>query len=193
VGKDFGGVAFRSYVVPSLFDLAVGADQVGNAGNTLERAAHEFLQTPSTVSQEHFVRGVAKEREIYFLLGFETSQSFFRVCAGAQDDDTSFVEFRFCVTKLGRFDSSTGSVGFGKEEQEHALALKILERDVFAVVGLEMEVGGFGAGLQHGVHLRKNAWVLEVSPVRKAAASDRSPKSAQFKSKIAACSRPYKG
>ena len=71
------------------------------------------------------MRGVAKEREIESLFGFEAGQSFLRVCAGAQDGHTSFVEFRFCVAKLGRFDRSTGGVGFGEEEQEDTLALKI--------------------------------------------------------------------
>jgi hypothetical protein len=127
------------------------------------------------------------------LFGFETGQSFFRVRAGAQDDYSSFVEFRFCVAKLGRFDSSTGGVGFGKEEEEHALALKIFERDVFAFVGFEMEVGGFGAGFQHGFTSVGMSRVLEVSPDRKAAASHRTAKSDRYKARWRHEARPYKG
>jgi len=43
MGEDFGGVALGFYVVPGLFDFAVSPDEVGNAGNTLKRAAHEFF------------------------------------------------------------------------------------------------------------------------------------------------------
>jgi hypothetical protein len=55
------------------------------------------------------------------------------------------VEFLLCVTKLGRLDGSTGSVGFGVEEEEDALALEISQRDKRVVVGFEAEAGGFGA------------------------------------------------
>jgi hypothetical protein len=48
-----------------------------------------------------------------------------------------------CVAKLGRFDGSTGGVGLGKEVEQHALAAKIAERDVFAIVGLYFEIRSF--------------------------------------------------
>jgi len=55
----------------------------------------------------------------------------------------------FCVTKLGRFDDSTGSVRFGKEKEEDALAGEIFERDFLAFVGFEAKGGGFGAYFEH--------------------------------------------
>ncbi len=61
-----------------------------------------------------------------------------------------FIELLFCVAKLGRFDDSTGGVGFGKEEKENALVLEILQSDSFILVGLEAERGGFVTGLEHG-------------------------------------------
>jgi hypothetical protein len=71
------------------------------------------------------------------------------VGAHAQDGDAELVEFFFCVAKLGRFDGSTGSVGFGVEEEEDALAGEVLKRDGLAVVGWEAKGGGFGANFEH--------------------------------------------
>jgi len=55
------------------------------------------------------------------------------------------VEFLLCVAKLGRFDGSTGSVGFGVEEEENAVALEIGQGDKGVFLGFETEVGSFGA------------------------------------------------
>jgi len=54
-----------------------------------------------------------------------------------------------CVTKLGRFDGSTGSAGFGEEEEKDALAGEVLERELLAFVGFETEGGGFGTYFEH--------------------------------------------
>jgi hypothetical protein len=56
------------------------------------------------------------------LLGLEGGLGFDGIGAHAEDGDAELVELFFCVTKLGRFDRSTGSVGFGVEEEEDALA-----------------------------------------------------------------------
>jgi len=64
-----------------------------------------------------------------------------------------FIELLFCVAKLGRFDDSTGGVGFGEEEEKDALALEVFEGDCFILVGLEAERGGFVTGLEHGSEL----------------------------------------
>jgi hypothetical protein len=54
-----------------------------------------------------------------------------------------------CVTKLGRFDGSTGSAGFGEEKEEDALAGEVLQRDFLAFVGFEAKGGGFVAYFEH--------------------------------------------
>jgi len=54
-----------------------------------------------------------------------------------------------CVTKLGRFDGSTGSAGFGEEKEEDALAGEVFERELLAFVGFEAEGGGFGTNFEH--------------------------------------------
>ena len=57
------------------------------------------------------------------------------VGAHPEDGDAVLVEIFFCVAKLGRFDGSTGGVGFGVEEEQDALADEVFERDGLAVVG----------------------------------------------------------
>jgi hypothetical protein len=65
--------------------------------------------------------------------------------AHAEDGYAEIVEIFFCVSKLGRFDGSTGSVGFRVEKEEDLPAGEVLEGDGLAVVGWEAEGGGFGA------------------------------------------------
>jgi hypothetical protein len=74
--------------------------------------------------------------------------------AHAEDGDTEIVEFLFCVTKLGRFDRSTGSAGFGVEEEEDLLAGEVFERNFVAIVGWEVKCGGFVAYFEHLTFLR---------------------------------------
>jgi hypothetical protein len=83
------------------------------------------------------------------LLGLEPGLGFDGIGAHAEDGDAELVEIFFCVTKLGRFDRSTGGVCFGVEEEEDALASEVFERDVFAFVGFEAEGGSFGAKFEH--------------------------------------------
>jgi hypothetical protein len=44
------------------------------------------------------------------------------------------VEFGLCVTKLGRFDGSTGGVGFGIKEEQDALAEVVVKSEFGTVV-----------------------------------------------------------
>jgi hypothetical protein len=135
VDEDFGGVALGFDGVPDGFDFAVGADEETAADNSFEEAAHEFFAAPGVVGGDHFVGGVAEQREIEFVLVAEFFQRLHGVGAGSQDGDTEPVKLRFCVTKLGRLDSSARGVGFGKEEEQDAAAFEILERELFAGVG----------------------------------------------------------
>jgi hypothetical protein len=128
-----------------VFDLAGFADEEGAANDAHVGAAHEMFFLPGAEFLDGLVGGVAKQREIEILLGFEGGLGFDGIGAHAEDGDTEFVEIFFCVAKLGRFDGSTGSVGFGVEEEEDALAGEVGEGDGFAFVGFQGEVGGFGA------------------------------------------------
>jgi hypothetical protein len=74
--------------------------------------------------------------------------------AHAQDGNAELVEVFFCVAKLGRFNRSTGSVGFRVEEENDAVAGEVFERDWFAFVRWEAEGGGFGAYFEHWSFLR---------------------------------------
>ena len=76
---------FYLYAVPHLLDFAVGGDQEGAAHDALKGAAHEFLHAPDIVGFEHFVIGIAEQREIEFLFRPEFGEVFFLVGASAQD------------------------------------------------------------------------------------------------------------
>jgi hypothetical protein len=144
-------VAFGSDDGPESFDFAGFADEEGTADNAHEGAAHELFFLPSAEFVDGFVSGVAEQREIELVFFLEGSEGFNGIGAHAEDGHAEFVEFLFCVTKLGRFDGSTGSVGFGEEEEQDATAGEVFERDGLAIIGWEAEGGGFGAGFEHQV------------------------------------------
>ena len=119
---------FYLYAVPHLLNFAVGGDQEGAAHYALKGAAHELLHAPDAVGFEHFVIGVAQQREIEFLFRPEFGEVFFQVGAGAQDQHADFVEGLLCVAKLGRFGCSTGCIGFREEKEDDTSSAKIRER-----------------------------------------------------------------
>ncbi|HEV2195399.1 MAG TPA: hypothetical protein VGR55_07435 [Candidatus Acidoferrum sp.] len=135
---------------PDGFDFAGFADEERAADDAHEFASHELLLLPGAEGRDGFVIGVAKQREIEFEFGFEQGLRFDGVGARAEDGHFELVELPFCVAKLGRFDDSTGRVGFGKEKEENALTFEVFEADGFVFVGLQAERGGFVAGLEHG-------------------------------------------
>jgi len=53
------------------------------------------------------------------------------IAAYAQNLGPELVQFFFGVTELVRLARSTGSIGFGKKEKNHSLALKIVQRNFF--------------------------------------------------------------
>jgi hypothetical protein len=158
--EDFGGVAFGSDEGPDGFDFAGFADEEGAADDAHEGAAHEFFFPPGAELLDGFVGGVAEQGEIKILLGFERGLGLDGIGAQAKDGDAELVEFFFCVAKLGRFNRSTGSVGFGVKEKEDALAGEVFEGDGGAFVGLKAEGGGFGADFGHRKFLASDAGSL---------------------------------
>lgn len=144
-----GGVAFGFDEGPDVFDLAGFADEESAADDAHEGAAHELFFLPGAELLDGFVGGIAKQREIEIVLGLEGGLCFDGIGAHAEDGHAELVEIFFCVTKLGRFDGSTGSVGFWVEEEEDALAGEVFEGDEFVFVGFQAEGGGFGADFEH--------------------------------------------
>jgi len=142
-------VAFGSDGGPGFLDFAGFADEKGTADDAHEGAAHELFFLPSAELLDGFVGWIAEQGEIEFVFFFEGGERLEGVGAHAEDYDTEVVEFFLCVAKLGRFNCSTGGVGFGKEEEEDALAGEVFERDFLAFVGLEAEGGGFGTNFEH--------------------------------------------
>jgi hypothetical protein len=149
VFEDGGGVAFGFDEGPDVFDFAGFADEEGAADDAIVGAAHELFFLPGAEFFDEFMSGIAKQREIQFLLLLEGGLGFDGISAEAEDGHVELVEIFFCVTKLGRFDGSTGGVGFGVEEEEDALAGEVGEGDGFAVVGFQGEAGCFGAWFDH--------------------------------------------
>jgi hypothetical protein len=145
------GVAFGFDLFPHFLDFARRSDEDAAARNSQVRPAHEFLGAPGAVRLDHLVCGVTEQKKIQFLLGSETLQQFHRVGAGSDDDDAMLVKLLFCVTKLGRFDRSTGRVRFGKEKDHDALPLEVSQRDFSSFIRTQSKVRRFAAGLEHGV------------------------------------------
>jgi hypothetical protein len=112
---------------PDVFDFAGFADEEGAADNAHEGASHEMFFLPGAEFPDGLVGGVAEQGEIQILFGLERGLGFDGVGAQAENGDAELVEVFFCVAKLGRFDGSTGSVGFGVEEEEDLLAGKVFE------------------------------------------------------------------
>jgi len=144
--EDGGGVAFGFDEGPDIFDFAGLADEEGAADDAHEGTAHELFFLPGAELCDGLVSGIGEQRKIEIVLGLERGLGFDGVGAHAEDGHTVLVEVFFCVTKLGRFDGSTGGVGLGVEEEEDALALEIRQGDKRVVVGFETEAGSFGAG-----------------------------------------------
>ena len=148
--QNFSRMAFGFDEGPDVFDLPGLADEERAANDAHEFAAHELFLLPRAKLLNGGMCGIAEKREIEILLGLERCLGFNRVGAESQDGDAALVEFFFCVTKLGRFNRSTGSVGFWVEEDQHALSGEVFERELAAVVGGKTEGGSFGAGFKHG-------------------------------------------
>src|SRR5712692_11486361 len=66
-----------------------------------------------------------------------------RVCRNSQNYRPGVLQFFIRVAEPARFNGSTGSIGFGKEEQHHRLAAKVLQRDVFPVLVRQTELRSF--------------------------------------------------
>ena len=110
-----------------MFDFAGFADEEGAADDAHGGAAHELFFLPGAELADEFVVGVAEQGEIQILLGLEGGLGFDEIGAEAEDGHVELVEVFLCVTKLGRFDGSTGGVGFGVEEEEDALTGEVGE------------------------------------------------------------------
>jgi len=117
-GRDFGGVAFGFDGVPDFLDFAVGVDQKTAADDSLEQAAHEFLAAPGAVGFDHFVRGIAEQREIEFVLVAEVLQCLHGVGTGSKDGGTQLVEFLFLRHETRTLRPFNRSICLGEEEEK---------------------------------------------------------------------------
>jgi len=133
--EDFGGVTFGFDGGPEFLDFAGFADEERAAHDAHEGAAHELFSLPDAEFLDGLVGGVAEQGEIEILLGLEGGLGCDSVGAHAEDGHIKLVELLLCVAKLGRFNRSTGGVGFGVEEEEDAAASEVFEGELLAFVG----------------------------------------------------------
>ena len=103
---------------PDFFDFAGFADEEGAADDAHEGAAHELFFLPGAEFCDGLVSGIGEQRKIELVFGLERGLRFDGIGAHAEDGHIVLVEFFFCVTKLGRFDRSTGGAGFGVEKED---------------------------------------------------------------------------
>jgi hypothetical protein len=139
-------VAFGFDEGPEFLDFAGFADEEGAANDAHKGSAHELFFLPGAEFCDGLVGGVGEQRKIELVLGLERSLRFDGIGAHAEDSHAEFFELLLCVAKLGRFDGSTRSVGFGVEKEENALALEVRQGDKRVIVGFETEAGSFVAG-----------------------------------------------
>jgi hypothetical protein len=120
---------------PYLLDLPVLANEEGAAHDSRVSPAHELFFLPGAELSDGFMVGIAEQGEIKVLFFLEGSERFDGIGAHPEDGHAMLIEFRLCVTKLGRFNRSTGSVRFGIKEEQDALAFEVIQGDFLAVVG----------------------------------------------------------
>jgi hypothetical protein len=137
-------VAFGFDEGPDFFDLAGFADEERAADDAHEGAAHELFFLPGAEFFDGLVGRIGEQREIEIVLCLERGLRFDGIRTHAKDRHAALIELLLCVTKLGRFDGSTGGVGFGVEEEEDALALEIIQGDKCVIIRFETETGSFG-------------------------------------------------
>src|SRR5713226_6762446 len=83
--EDFSGMAFGVDGGPDFFDFAVFADEERAADDAHEFAAHELLFLPGAKGLDGFVIGIAQQREIELVLGFERRLGLDGIGAHAED------------------------------------------------------------------------------------------------------------
>ena len=136
-------MAFGADFVPVFLYFAIRADEKCAAHDSQERFAEEFLHASHAIGFDSLEARITEKIEVQFVLGFECGLGFDRVAARAEDYHAKFIELLLCVAKLGRFNRSTGGIGFWIEEEDYSFAAKIGERDIGACVVFQTECGSF--------------------------------------------------
>ena len=134
---------------PDRRNFASFADKERASHDAHEFPSHELLLLPSAVGFDGLVAGIAEQRKIEPIFGLEQGLRLHGISAHAKDGHVELFELLLCVAKLGRFDDSTGSVGFGEEEQQNALPSEVFERNRVVFVRLQAERRCLVSGLEH--------------------------------------------
>ncbi len=142
-------MALRRDVLPDLANPSVGPDPERHAHDSEKGFPEERFHPPRAVGFDDVEFGVRQERKVQLVLDLELRLRLDGVAARADDRGVELFELLDGVTKLGRFVRSTGCIGLRIKIQDHVLAAKIGERDLFAIVGDRVKVRGLVAFLEH--------------------------------------------
>lgn len=124
--QHFFSVAFGLHFLEDVLDLAFGTDQEGRSRDPHDFLAVHVLFFDDIIGITNLLLGVSQQGvgQVIFLLKFLLLLR--GVGGDAEDYGTRLLNFFVCVTKLGRLNRSTRSVGFGIKEQDDGFAAKIL-------------------------------------------------------------------
>jgi len=142
-------VAFRLHVVPDLLYFPIRANQHAASDDSLVGPPHEFLHSPETEGFYHLVFGIAQKTEIQFVFFFEAGERLHHIGAYAKDLNILFFKGLLCVAKLGRFNGSTGSIGFWIEKEKGTFASQVSQRHFSSRIRLQTEIRSCVSSFQH--------------------------------------------
>lgn len=143
-------MAFGFHLAESLLQLSIRADHERAPLDAHHLLAVHVLFLPDFESLGDFLFGIGEQCEVQFVFVREFLLRFGFIRRDAQYDCAGFLELLVVVTKLGRFNRSTGRIGLGKEIEDHGFALEILQRHLLAVLVEQSEVGRFIIGIHAG-------------------------------------------
>jgi hypothetical protein len=114
-------VAFGFDEGPDFFDLAVRPNEEGAAHDSRVGPAHKLFFLPRAKLSDRLMPRIAEQRKVEFVFFLERCERLDGIRAHPEDSHTELVELQLCVTKLGRFNRSTGSIGFREKEEQDAV------------------------------------------------------------------------
>ena len=127
-------MAFGFDLVKHAVNLPIGADDKCRAFDAHHFVAIHVLFFHHSEGIADFFVHVRQKRvgQVVLLLKFLLPG--WRIGGNPKDDRPGFLQLLVCVAEPARFDSSTGRIGLGEEEQHHGFAAKVLQRHLLSVL-----------------------------------------------------------
>jgi hypothetical protein len=137
--------------LPDFLNRTIGPNPDGGPHNPEVRLSKEAFHSPGAICLNCTKILVGNQREIQLELSLEFRQRLNAIAAAPNHDRVEFLKVLHCVTKLGRFIGSTGSIGLRKKIENYILAAKIAKGDFLAVVGRQAKVGRLITCFKHSI------------------------------------------